>query len=694
MITEEENSPSAVGREESARAVMGLFQDQPSRRLSFNAIATKLKGRHTDLSGAVENLVEEGLLWPAGGGRYALASEMGILRGRIVMRSDGSGFVKADGSRVEIDRRNSGGALDGDTVFVKKLDQLQGENRFRGKVLEVLKRYRDGVSGVARKRGGKWVIDPVDPALPRNIPLKTGPESGIGQGRLVFAYLDYSGRRLSARLKSDLGTPDSPSALLDSVALDHGLTDGFPDVVSAEAREAADLPLAAEGRTDFRKLFTITIDPVDARDFDDAISYREEDGSRILYVHIADVAEYVDHGSPADLEARRRGTSVYLPDRVVPMLPEVLSNGACSLRPGEEKLTRTVKITFSVTGAREEFEIIPSIIRSDRRMNYSEALDHLEGRGGEDELKQLFEALGRLTRDLNTQRERRGALEISSSDIKTLFDEKGMPCGFRQVPSDRAHRMIENFMVEANRAVADHCTWSGLPVLYRVHDDPSRRSEDRLLRQLEELEVEVPRGRIHNPSVIRDLLEDLEGSPKKDLVVELVLRSMRKAVYKPMNTGHYGLALDSYMHFTSPIRRYPDLLVHQALKMQEQGVLPAFPEDLVQLSEEVSASEDNAESAERDARELMALMYLSGNIGMEVSGVVTGVERFGIFVRLKGIPVEGLAHRKEIGKSGVRFHGKSGPYRKGSVLKVRVLSSDVMERKLSLRPVEDDNGKN
>ena len=687
MAAGEEKSLSAIPREESARAVMRLFQEQPSKRYSFNTIAAKLEGDHTDLSGAVEDLVDQGLLWPAGGGRYGLASKMGILKGRIIMRSNGSGFVKADGSRLEIDRRNSGTALDGDTVFVRKLGKLPEEGRFRGKVLEVLERRRKGLSGVARKRGGKWVIDPVDPALPRNIPLKTGPENKIGQGRLVFAELDYSGRRLSAVLKTELGTPDSPSAMLDSVVLDHGFTDAFPEEVSGEARESSGLAVTADGRTDLRDLFTVTVDPVDARDFDDAISFSKKEGLRILYVHIADVAEYVRHGSKMDLEARHRGTSVYLPDRVIPMLPEVLSNGSCSLRPDEEKLTRTVKITFGHSGIRENFEIIPSVIRSNRRMNYSEALDYLEGRGSDTELVELFEALSTLTRDLDAQRQRRGALEISSSDIKVIFDEKGYPCGFESLPADRSHRMIENFMVEANRAVADHCKWSGLPVLYRVHDDPSRRSQERLLRQLEELEVKVPRGRIHNPSVIVDLLKSLEGSPKKDLVVELVLRSMRKAVYKPINSGHYGLALDSYMHFTSPIRRYPDLLVHQALRMQEQGVIPNFDEDLCSLSEAVSASEDNAESAERDAHELMALMYLSRNIGMEVSGVVTGVERFGIFVKLEGIPVEGLAHRKEIEKSGVRFHGSGGPYRKGTVLKVRVLSSNVMDRKLSLRPV-------
>lgn len=674
---------------EALNAVLSLFQREPSSRLTFRQIAGRLEGSYPDLSGAVEQLVENGQLWPAGGGKYALPSELGISTGKIVIRANNSGFIKTPEERIEIDSRNMAGSLDGDIVLVRKLGSHQGEGRYRGKVETVLKRSRKGISGIARKKGRKWVIDPVNPVLPREIPLGTVTDTDISQGRLVFATLDYSGRKLAAILKKDLGSPASPGALIDSVVLDHGLHDEFPQNVLKRAEELASEPWTLEGREDFRDLLTVTIDPVDAKDFDDAVSLVIENGIRTLYVHIADVAHYVASGDQLDDEAVLRGTSVYLPDRVLPMLPQVLSNGACSLKPEEERPARTVVMKFDSTAERLEFSIVPSVIRSNKRMTYEEALEYLEGNGSEDNLQQLFESMGALSADLDSLRERRGALDLGSSEYRVVFDENGWPEGFRPVPSDRAHRLIENFMVEANRAVADHCMWSELPVLFRVHDEPVEISEERLARQLDQLEITLPGGKIHNPAVLKKILDSLRDSPLLDLAVEYILRSMQKAVYLPSNTGHFGLALRSYLHFTSPIRRYPDLLVHQVLAMQEKGEIPVPDSSPAEIAESCNASEDNAESAEREADELMALLFLSRNIGKVFNGAVTGIKNFGVFVRLEGVPVEGLAHRSDIQRTGIPFTGSGGPYHEGSLLRVEVLAVNVMERKLSLKPVRE-----
>lgn len=675
---------------ETLNAVFELFQREPSSRLTFRQIATRLEGSHPDLSGAVEQLVENGQLWPAGDGRYALPSEMGISNGKIIKRADGSGFVKTLGERIEIDARNAAGSLDGDLVMVRKLEQLPGEDRYRGKVETILKRGRQGISGIARKKGKKWVIDPVNPVLPREIPLKAVLDTDISQGRLVFATLDYSGRKLAAVLKKDLGSPSSPAALIDSVVLDHGFVAEFPQSVLKRAEELASEPWSLEGREDLRNLLTITIDPVDARDFDDAVSLVIEDDIRTLYVHIADVAHYVVSGSQLDDEAEIRGTSVYLPDRVLPMLPQVLSNGACSLKPDEERPTRTVVMKFDGSGERLEFTIVPSVIRSDKRMTYEEALEYLEGNGAEEKLRQLFESMGALSADLDSLREERGALDLGSSEYRVVFGEDGWPEGFKPVPSDMSHRLIENFMVEANRAVADHCMWSDLPVLYRVHDEPVEISEQRLVRQLNLLDIKLPGGRIHDPSVLKKILDSLKDSPLHSLAVEYILRSMQKAVYLPSNTGHFGLAVRSYLHFTSPIRRYPDLLVHQSLAMQEKGEIPVLDSDPAELAESCNACEDNAESAEREADELMAMLFLSRNIGKAFNGVVTGIKSFGVFVRLEGMPVEGLAHRSDILRAGIPFTESGGPYHEGSLLRVEVLAVNPMERKLSLKPVRNE----
>jgi ribonuclease R len=516
-----------------------------------------------------------------------------------------------------------------------------------------------------------------------------GSRSGITQGRLVFADLEYGDRRLEAVLSRSIGSPGSPESLIDAVALDHGLPEKFGDDVVLLAREAALSPWDRERREDFRDLFTVTIDPVDARDFDDAISIGSSEGHRVLYVHIADVARYVPHGSQLDREARKRGTSVYLPDRVIPMLPEVLSNDACSLRPGEEKATRTVVMKFDENGKRLDFSIVPSVIRSDRRMTYEEALEYLQGGGSDDELRNLFSDLGALSSDLDSLREQRGALDLETSEYRVMFDDKGRPSEFRPVPSDISHRMIENFMVEANRAVADHCSWGGLPVLYRVHDKPTENAVEKLLRKLEEFDIPLPGGRIHSPANLRSLLRGIDSRALRDLVSEHVLRSLQKAVYMPVNQGHFGLALRSYMHFTSPIRRYPDLIVHQMLAIQENGGIPSLDEPAAVLAQSACLREDNAESAERDAVELMALLYLSGRTGSTYRGVVTGVKRFGIFVRLEGVPVEGLAHRSDIRRSGIPFQGPGGIFHEGSAVKVAVLSVDIMERKLALITVKD-----
>ncbi len=669
---------------ESAEAVLELFRTRPSARLTFGEIAAALEGEHPRLSDAVDLLLAKGDLVPAGKRRYALPEEMGLLKGRIFMRPDGSGFVRVSDDRIEIPRRHAGYALDGDIVFVRKLRDTDHRGRTVGRVTSVLRRSRKGLSGVARMRRGRWVIDPLNPVLPRNIPLEVGRED-ISPGRLVFAELVYGKGKPTARLRRKLGGKGSPIDLIDAVVMDYALPAEFPGKVEKLAMERAAAPVDVSGREDFRDLFTITVDPVDARDFDDAISFAEDGGVRKLYVHIADVAAYVGPGDPIDAEARLRGTSVYLPDRVIPMLPFSLSNGACSLRPGEDRAARTVVIEFDGSGERLNFSIVPSLVRSDHRLTYEEALEYLRGGGADHGLRDVFDGLAKLSRDLDRQRKRRGALELDTREYGILFDDEGWPAEFRPVPSDESHRMVENFMVEANRAVADHCTWTGLPVLFRVHDEPSGEALEKLKRSLAELKIKVPGGAAV-PKKLSRILESIESPALKDLVSELVLRAMQRAVYFPRNSGHFGLALRSYMHFTSPIRRYPDLLAHQMLSIQEKGGIPRPAVPIEELADNACFTERNAERAERDAVELMALAFLSRRIGSVHGGVVTGVKRFGIFVRLDDVPVEGLVQAGDIRRGGVFFRGGDGPFREGSLVEVRVASVDVLGRKLSLVP--------
>lgn len=688
MSPRERSAPLPEDARKTAESVLGLFETDPSLRLTFGQIRATVPDPAA-LAEAVDHLVETGALWTSGS-RYMLPGEAGVFRGTVRVRPGGTASARTDAGRAEIDRRNLGGALDGDSVLVRRLTALPVEEGFSGRVEVVLSRARTHLSGIVRRAGRGWVLDPLDPSLPRGIPLRAGKgmADAVAEGRLVHSDLDYSGARLSAIALRDVGDPSSPGALLEAVVRDRDLPTGFPPRVAEDAAARASRPFPLEGRTDLRGLPTVTIDPVDARDFDDAISIERDGEGYLLRVHIADVAWYVPPGSPTDLEAGTRGTSVYLPDRVVPMLPEVLSAGACSLRPDEDRPARTVTLRFDASGARQEFSIAASVIRSDRRMTYEEALEYMDGGGDDAGIRSLLGLAGELSLLLDRVREKRGALDLGGSEFRVEFGPDGWPSGFRRVPSDRSHRMIENFMVEANRAVADHCTWSGLPVLYRVHDDPDRESERLLAERLSELGVELPGGRVRNPSVLAGILKTLEGSPLGDLVRESVLRSLRKADYRPANTGHFGLALRSYMHFTSPIRRYPDLIVHQVLSELEAGRPAPSGSGLEEAAAVSGSTERNAEAAEREAVDLMAAAYLSRKTGTVFRGTVSGVHRFGVFVRLDGVPAEGLCPAAEIRRGGFPFRGSSGPFREGAMVEVMVVAADPVDRRITLRPVK------
>jgi len=674
---------------DSANAVLAVFQDQPSARLSITDIREALPERVNDLSDILDDLVTRGLLWKAGSGKYVLPAELGIFSGSVRGRPSGGALVLTGEERFEVVPGELGGALDGDSVMVRRLGRKDRDGRTFGSIEMILSRARTGISGVTRRFGKGWNLDPVNPLLPRGIRLTLAPDlrSSMEAGRIVYARLDYSGSDYTAVALSDVGSPSSPTALIDSVAADHGLESEFPDDVLEAASLSASEPIRYTDRDDLRDVFTITVDPVDARDFDDAISLARDRDEYILQVHIADVAGYAVQGGAVDLEARRRGTSVYLPDRVIPMIPEILSAGACSLRPGEERLTRTVVMHFDREGERTEFTVGASVIRSDARLSYEEALEYMQDGGTDPEIRELLLLCGELSAVLDRKRTERGALDFGGSEFRVIFGEEGWPSSFIRESGDISHRMIENFMVEANRAVADHCTWSGLPVLYRVHDDPVPESEQILASRFEELGIRLPGGRVRDPSVLREALDRLAGSPLEDLVREAVLRSLSKAVYSPSNIGHFGLALRSYMHFTSPIRRYPDLLVHQVLAMIEEGRMPTPPGDINSLADSCGRTERNAEGAERDAMELMAIVWLSRHIGESFSGVVSGIKRFGIFVRFDDLPLEGLAPAGEIRKAGIAFGEAGGPFRDGSIVEVRVVSVDVLERRVTLSPV-------
>lgn len=672
--------------DETTAAILEMLVS--GNRLDIKAIRKRLPRNLDDVSGALERLQVEGKVRRTGKGSYALIETLGMVRGEMITRTDGSGRVRLDsGEQVNIDARDTRGAWHGDLVIVKILEPMPDMVNYRGGVVEVLARSQTRIAGVARRAGNGWLLDPVDPRLPRGVPLEADQEN-VTAGNIVTGKLDFSHQRPVAVLEATLGTPDSPGALIDAVCADLNLPGPFMEEVMEEAGQAALSPPAPGERLDLRNVFVVTVDPVDARDFDDAVSIEKlPEGGYRLGVHIADVACFVPPGSMVDAEARARGTSVYLPDRVIPMIPEVLSNGACSLRPNEDRFTRSVLLDYDRSGRRTDFRISPTVTRSRRRLTYEQALDLLNGDyDGDPELRELFSVFNELNDLLTVRKKERGALELGSAEFRTRFGGDGLPEAFDPVPDDRSHGMIENFMVEANRAVAEYCRWLSIPVLYRVHGEPASDAIDNLRGMLSAFELGFGNRGVPKPGQYNAMLENARELPQWPLIREASLRALQKAVYSPVNQGHYGLALESYMHFTSPIRRYPDLLVHQALAHHEKTGLAEGDRNMKLLGETASSLERRASQAEWDSQELMALLFLSRRTGSVFRGMVSDVKDFGVFVRLLDVPVEGLIPGPVLRRASVRLHGGGAP---GMQVSVAVLEADPLKRRLALTPVPD-----
>ncbi len=669
----------------NAREVLHLLAST-GERLNIQAINSRLP-EVQDRTGAVEILLKAGLIWHAGKGRYATLNTLGMETGTIRMHSDGSAIMfsqEPESIRIVIEKNECGGALDRDVAVVRLLEPILHTGGYHGRVVDILKRARTKIAGIARQQGDNWFLDPLDPKIKGHIPLDPG-DNDLRQGDLIGCDIEYGKSSIKVRALSSIGRPDSPGALIDSVCTDMGLPDDFPKEVLRESDTVCIAPVPHSSRKDLRDLYTLTIDPVDARDFDDAISIEVlPEGGYQLGVHIADVSAYAPINSLVDNEAMKRGTSVYLPDRVIPMIPEILSNSACSLQPDQDRLTKTVLIKYDSKGKRTDFSVFSSQIRSRKRLNYTEAFAILSGESsGDTELDEIFNHFASLNKILDTVREKRGAVDLGASDFRAEFSGEGFPCGFKRVSDDVSHRMIENFMVEANSAVAEFCRWLELDILYRVHGDPAPEASEKLRRTLSIYGFKVAGQLSPRASSLSKAVKEAEGTPLYPIVRDAVLRSMQKAVYSPENSGHYGLALRDYMHFTSPIRRYPDLIVHQAITCYEEGILPIRSESMVSFADSCSLLERRAAAAERTTTELMALLFLSRETGKIFKGVVRDRTDFGLFIRLLDVPVEGLLH-----SSALKKYRQFVPadLRPGAGIYVAVESADPIERKLSLLP--------
>lgn len=583
--------------------------------------------------------------------------------------------------------------------------------KYEAEPIKVLPRDKRRMLGIYRThaRGG-GTIEPVDRRELRAWQVRQGNDGNAKDGDLVRFDLSARNRQSvsEARVLESLGNPHDQRKISLIAVHAHGLPDDFPAPVMAES-EALER-FSADDRTDLRSLPLLTIDPVDARDHDDAV-YAEPDadprnrGGFVVIVAIADVAHYVRPGTRLDKEAQLRGNSVYFPDRVVPMLPERISNNLCSLREGEDRPCLAVRMIFNAHGQKRRHEFLRAVMKSAAKLSYQEAQAAIDGRVSEKcaplmerALAPLWEAYGALAR----ARDQRQPLDLDLPERKILLDQEGRVA--RVVVPERldAHRLIEEFMIQANVAAAETLEQMKTPLVYRTHDVPSKEKLKSLRDFLETLDMRLPASNVLKPEAFNKILAQAKSLPVPELVNEVVLRSQAQAEYTPQNIGHFGLALDAYAHFTSPIRRYPDLLVHRAIRHIVRGGKPGRYSygvaDMERLGVITSAHERRAEEATRDVEAWLKCEYMENHVGEEFSGVITGVTNFGLFVQITEMQIDGLVHVTSLAND--YYHYEPGSqrlvgertrkaYSLGEAMRVRVHRVDLDTRRIDFRPVTE-----
>lgn len=583
------------------------------------------------------------------------------LTGVFSAHARGFGFVtvRETGEEYFVSEADAGGAFDGDTVQICPLGR-HGGKRPEARIVRVVTRAVTQVVGTYRAKGGFGFVTPDSARLRTELFIPKGAAAGAAEGaRVVARITDYggNGKNPEGEITEVLGPSGDPMVDVLAVVRSCRLPEAFPEKVLHQAERAAKPVSDAdrEGRRDLRELLTVTIDGEDARDLDDAVSLSEGDGIYHLGVHIADVANYVQENSALDWEAKERGNSIYLADRVIPMLPPALSNGICSLNAGEDRLTLSCLMDVDRKGNVLDYEIVESVIRVDRRMSYPQVRRILEGDGALrlecEPVVPMLEQMARLSGLLRRKRQERGAVDFDFPECRIELAPDGEVLSVRPCQRDAATRLIEDFMLAANETVAQHFYWLDLPFLYRVHEKPEPERMEKLGLFLHNFGYHMHRGTSEEgirPKELQKLLDRIAGTPEEALISRLVLRSMRRARYSPECLGHFGLAAAQYCHFTSPIRRYPDLQIHRIIKdflrgRLKEGRILHYEGLLPEVAAHSSQTERRADEAERQVERIKKARYMEAHLGQVYEGVISGVTGWGLYVEL-GNTVEGLVH--------------------------------------------------
>ena len=675
--------------------------------------AFKLKGepQRQTLQKQLKKLVRTGQLLLNRRNEYCMLKKIDAVVGKVAAHRDGFGFLIPDagGDDIFLPPHEMRQLLDGDRIAVA-LAGTDRKGRPKGSLVEILERGKSTAVGrFIAERGLCYVLETASRSQDRYV-IAANDTGGAKDGQMVkVEIIAYPTNRLEAQAKviDVLGDVDDPGMLTTMAIESFGLRDGWSEkLLAAAGRHGAEVSAKdKQGRTDLRDLPLVTIDGADARDFDDAV-YAEPAGEKWrLLVAIADVSHYVHKDDALDVEARKRGTSTYFPDRVVPMLPEAISNGLCSLNPDVDRLCVVCDMRVTAAGKVESAKFYKAVMRSHARLTYDEVHSAI-GEGNKQtrdklgsvlpHLQSLYKVYGVLAK----ARARRGALDLELPEVVISMGDDHSVADVAPRHRNDAHRLIEECMIAANVEAAKHLRKLKVPTLYRVHPQPELDRFEELRVMLQELGFKVTKEARTTPRVLNKILAQLSARPDYPVLATSVLRTLSQALYQPANEGHYGLALEAYAHFTSPIRRYPDLLVHRAITHLADGGKPgAFAyrmSDMEELGRSCSRLERQAEAASRHVEARYKCIYISKHVGDEFTGVVTAVKHFGLFVMLEGLFVEGLVHVTNLRNDyyhaehgGLRLRGErtGHSYGLGDELQVRVTRVDVEEARVDLQLV-------
>ena len=706
--------------EKRKKVINDLIHDKfyvPMKAKEIAMLLNISKEDRGDLQMVLDELVREGKIGVSKRGKYGKAENTAII-GRFECTKKGFGFVvtEDDDEDIFISEKDINGAFHNDTVQVVITSDRKDGRRREGRIIKVLERGITRLVGTYEQTGNYGFVVPDNLKFANDIYIPSGKSLGAVTGHKVIVEINNFGdekHNPEGFVTEIIGHVNDPGTDIMSVVAEYEIPVEFSEEVMKSLESIPDkvLPESMEGRLDIRDWQTVTIDGEDAKDLDDAITITKEGDMYRLGVHIADVSEYVKENSPLDKEALTRGTSVYLVDRVIPMLPHKLSNGICSLNEGTDRLALSCIMDIDSKGTVVDHQICETVIRVDRRMSYNDVQKILSDSDPDisnkyKELIPMFRTMEEAAAILRQKRKKRGSIDFDFPECKILLDSKGNPLEIKEYERNTATRIIEDFMLIANETVAEDYYWQQVPFVFRTHDNPDPEKIMALGAFINNFgyAIKMSNEDVH-PKELQKLLDKIEGTNEEALISRLTLRSMKRAMYTTECTGHFGLAAKYYTHFTSPIRRYPDLQIHRIIKEcihggMKENRISHYNRILSEVAKQSGSTERRADDAEHDVEKMKKTQYMSGHIGEEFDGVISGITSWGIYVELPNT-IEGMVRINSL--RGDSFHYDEShyemvgdvtkkTYKLGEKLRVVCTATDVIQRTIDFDIVEEDKG--